>query len=300
MILLTGSTGFIGSELYNLQPSLFRIVSRSKNKNGAFKVESIDSKTNWNGAFDNIHSIIHLAGVAHSSCHDAEYFYEVNTRGTLKLAKDAVSAGVKRFVFVSSIGVNGTFTNSTPFSSTSKPEPHNDYAISKLKAEEGLLELARETNLEVVIIRPTLVYGANAPGNFGLLTQLVKRSPVLPFGAVNNKRSFISVKNLCDLLLICTKHDSAVGRVFLASDGHSISTKKFTNEIAKGLGKSIYQLSIPLWCMRLGAKLIGRKQIAEQLLDNLEVDSENIFDILNWTPPYSMEQTMCTLSERDR
>ncbi|KJF90576.1 NAD-dependent epimerase/dehydratase family protein [Photobacterium leiognathi] len=297
MILLTGSNGFIGSELYKTQSSLFKIVSRHQKGIDCFKVQSIDSETNWNGAFDNIHCIIHLAGLAHSSCHTAEELYEVNTRGTLKLAEDAVNAGVRRFIFVSSIGVNGSVTKSLPFNSNSKPAPHNNYSLSKLKAEQELLELARNTGLEVVIVRPTLVYGVNAPGNFGLLTKLVKKSPVLPFGLVNNKRSFISVKNLCDLLLVCAKHESAPGHVFLASDGEPISTKEFTNAITKGLGKSVYQLPIPLWCMRFGARLVGKKSISEQLLDNLEVDSSNIFDVLGWVPPYSMEQVMSSLSK---
>lgn len=299
-ILLTGSSGFIGTELRKVHPSQFRIVSRKNEVVDSFKIDNIDSKTNWDGAFDNVDCIIHLAGLAHSPNFNAEDYIEVNTLGTLKLAKDAINAGVKRFVFVSSIGVNGSKTVTFPFTSSSKAVPHNSYTLSKLKAEQGLLEMAKDTDLEVVIVRPTLVYGLNAPGNFGLLMKLIKKSPILPFALVENKRSFISVQNLCELLLLCANSASAAGHVFLASDGKAISTKEFTNQIANGLGKSICQLPIPIWCMRLGAMLLGKRSMAEQLFDNLDVDSSDTFDVLDWTPPYTMEEAMSIFLEGNK
>ena len=299
-ILLTGASGFIGYYLkkdVNIQVVVLR-NNESDNCKPSYKIDSLTENTCWNNAFNDINSIIHLAGLAHSNSFSESDYNSVNTQGTLKLASDAAKAGVKRFVFVSSIGVNGSSTeDEKPFSYNSEVEPHNIYAKSKLDAEIGLKKIAEETGLEVVIVRPTLVYGPNAPGNFGLLTKLVTKLPLLPFGLVNNKRSFIAVQNLTDLLLTCAKHPNAAGHTFLASDGKSISTKEFTSAIAKGLNKSIYQLPVPTSIMRLGAKLIGKQSMAEQLLDNLEVDSSNAFDVMGWKPPYTMEQAMSLLSK---
>ena len=299
-ILLTGSSGFIGSYLkkdINIQAIVLR-TNEVDNCKPSYTIDSLTEHTSWNNAFNNIDSIIHLAGLAHSHSFSESDYYSVNTQGTLKLASDAAKAGVKRFVFVSSIGVNGLSTEyEKPFCYNSEIEPHNVYAKSKLDAENGLKKIAEETGLEVVIVRPTLVYGPNAPGNFGLLTKLVAKLPLLPFGLVSNKRSFIAVQNLTDLLLTCAKHHDAAGHTFLASDGESISTKQFTNAIAKGLNQSIYQLPVPASIMRFGAKLVGKKSMAEQLLDNLEVDSSNAFDVMGWKPPYTMEQAMSLLSK---
>ena len=299
-ILLTGASGFIGSHLKNSDDILSIVIRKNEidHSKPSFEIDSLTKNTCWNNAFNDIDSIIHLAGLAHSNHFSESDYNSVNTQGTLKLANDAAKAGVKRFVFVSSIGVNGSSTlTGKPFRSTSKVKAHNIYAKSKLDAEIGLKKIAEETGLEVVIVRPTLVYGPNAPGNFGLLTKLVTKLPLLPFGLVNNKRSFIAVQNLTDLLLICAKHPNAAGHTFLASDSKSISTKEFTSAIAKGLNKSIYQLSVPISIMRLGAKLIGKQSMAEQLLDNLEVDSSNAFDVMGWKPPYTMEQAMNLLSK---
>lgn len=298
-ILLTGSSGFVGNYLLT-NNDIYCVVTRDKSKKSqnSFYVDSFSSETNWEGAFSNIDCIVHLAGIAHKKTVTKNDYFKVNTQGTLKLASDAAKAGVKRFIFVSTIGVNGSSTRpEKSFSYGSKVNPHNAYAKSKLDAELGLKKLAKETGLEIVIVRPTLVYGPNAPGNFGLLTRLVKNLPLLPFGLVKNQRSFIAVQNLVDLLLTCAKHPNAAGHTFLASDCESVSTKQFTNAIAKGLNKSVYQLSIPVSVMYLVAKLCGKQSIAEQLLGNLEVDSSNAFDVMDWVPPYSMEQAMTLLSK---
>ncbi|WP_305369640.1 NAD-dependent epimerase/dehydratase family protein [Photobacterium leiognathi] len=299
-ILLTGSSGFIGSYL-KFEKDIKSIVTRKNEVDNCkynYKIDSLNGNTCWRNAFCGIDCIIHLAGLAHSNKFTDSDYYSVNTQGTLKLASDAAKAGVKRFVFVSTIGVNGSSTRpEKSFSYGSKVKPHNAYAKSKLDAELGLKKLAKETGLEIVIVRPTLVYGPNAPGNFGLLTRLVKNLPLLPFGLVKNQRSFIAVQNLVDLLLTCAKHPNAAGYTFLASDCESVSTKQFTNAIAKGLNKSVCQLSIPVSVMYLVAKLLGKQSIAEQLLGNLEVDSSNAFDVMGWVPPYSMEQAMTLLSK---
>lgn len=298
-LLITGASGFVGTELVKCclsnQEDILALT-RTSITNCDHKIfhELIEAKADNMVGCD---VFIHLAGLAHN--HNASYsnYLEVNTELTIHLAKEAAKAKVKRFVFISTIGVNGNNTKHNAFSESDIPNPHNDSAQSKLDAELGLAKISRETGLEVVIIRPSLVYGPSAPGNFGLLTKLVGKLSFLPFGLVNNKKSFIAVQNLADLILLCAKHPDAAGHTFLASDGQPVSIKKFTNAIASGLGKTRVQLPIPIWSMCLIAKLLGKLVVAEQLLGNLEVDSSNIFELLNWTPPYSIEQAMMELNK---
>ncbi|WP_421198973.1 NAD-dependent epimerase/dehydratase family protein [Aeromonas enteropelogenes] len=301
-ILITGSTGFVGQEVIAqiAQKANFRCVIREGESlicDDVFVINGLDKNTCWDAGLTNVNAIIHLAGIAHNKYLSQDDFRSVNTDGTLHLAREAARLGVKRFVFASSIGVNGTFTDVEPFNINSIANPHNPYAQSKYEAELGLKEIADETGLEVVIVRPTLIYGANAPGNFGMLTRLVKSLPILPFGLVNNRRSFISVKNIASLLLECATNQNAAGHLFLASDGETISTKQFTNAIAEGLGKKVFQLPIPASFMRLCGKLTGKSAVMEQLLNNLEVDSSNLQEVLGWTPPLSMRQAMASLRE---
>ena len=302
-ILITGGTGFIGGAFSELINERCRYVVRESGSgkfDNEFIVKSIDKYTNWNGAFQDCYSVIHLAGLAHSNGYTAKDFTTVNVEGTRHLAYQAAKAGIKRFVFVSSIGVNGLSTLDKPFSSFCVPNPHNIYAKSKLDAELALYDVSKETGLEVVIVRPTLVYGAYAPGNFWLLTKLVKKLPCLPFGLTGNKRDFIAVQNLADLLVTCANHPDAAGHTFLASDGETVSIKDFTNAIAKGLNKKLIQLPVPVSLMRFAARLVGKSAMAEQLLGNLQVDSSNAKEVLGWTPPYTMEQAMASLSENKK
>lgn len=300
-LLLTGATGFIGKELLKISSNYsgvsdLLLLSRKtvptynhKIFAGLFDVTAGDLKD-----FD---VFIHLAGIAHSPLTSDSDYELYNTQLTLHLAQEAVRANIKRFVFVSSIGVNGIRTQEKMFTVYDKVNPHNSYAKAKWDAELGLKKIADETGLEVVIVRPTLVYGTNAPGNFKLLSLLVQKLPFLPFGLVNNKRDFIAVKNLADLLITCAKHPHAAGETFLASDGNAISTKQFTNAIAKGVRKSIFQLPIPISLMRVVAKCVGKSAMIEQLVGNLEVDSSNLKEVLDWVPPYTMEESMAFLKQ---
>ncbi|MUK61338.1 NAD-dependent epimerase/dehydratase family protein [Aliivibrio fischeri] len=301
MILLTGATGFIGHYVSQKKLQIkYAVRDNDTSLTNSFVIKALDSKTNWQGAFNQIDSIIHLAGLAHSHSFTNDDYQSVNVDGTLHLAREAAIAGVKRFVFVSSIGVNGTATQQVPFSVDSEPKPHNAYAQSKYDAEIGLKKIADETGLEVVIVRPTLVYGPAAPGNFGALTRLVNKVPVLPFGLVSNKRDFISVQNLADLLVTCVNHPNAAGHTFLASDGKAVSIKDFSNAIAKGLNKQLIQLPVPVWCMRLAGKLLGKSIMVEQLVGDLEVDSSNAQEVLGWLPPYTMQESMHSLLENNQ
>lgn len=292
-ILLSGATGFIGQQvlLQDKINCIHRCVTRLSNKNelfcDEFIVDDINQNTCWNNVFDNIDVVIHLAGIAHNKSDNLDVIFETNTLGTLKLARDAAASGVRRFVFVSTASID---ENQELFSAQTK---------SKYDAEVGLKEIAGETGLEVVIVRSTLVYGPNAPGNFGALTRLINKVPVLPFGLVNNKRDFISVQNLANLLITCANEPKAAGHTFLATDGQAVSIKDFTNAIAKGLNKRVIQLPTPVWCMRLAGKSLGKEVMVEQLVGNLEVDSSNTQEVLGWVPPYTMQQAMNLLLENN-
>ncbi|EGQ8033488.1 NAD-dependent epimerase/dehydratase family protein [Vibrio parahaemolyticus] len=302
-LLITGSTGFIGRQLLGVVENP-RCVVRADEKHSlsnCFTVTNIDENTDWTGAFDGIEAIIHLAGVAHVNGEkDEAIFQSVNTKGTLALARQAASSGVRRFVFVSSIGVNGTRTVGVPFSPYEPPNPHNAYSTSKFDAEVGLKKIEAETGLEVVVVRPTLVYGPNAPGNFNSLVKLVQKLPVLPFGLADNRRDFIAVQNLVDLLITCVTHPNASGNTFLASDFETVSIKKFTNAISRGLGKSTLQIPLPISLMRLIGKITGKSTVIEQLYGDLEVDSSNLKEVLGWTPPLTMKQAMLLLNNSSR
>ncbi|MDN3608465.1 NAD-dependent epimerase/dehydratase family protein [Vibrio ostreicida] len=294
MILLTGASGFVGKEIlksHRKVKSLYR--KDSDHKKAPFScIETLDKNTNFGNAFDGVKTVIHLAGIAHSKGASVNDYRSVNVEGSLNLAIQAANAGVVRFVFVSSIGVNGAYTCGEPFSWKDQPSPHNDYTQSKLDAELGLQRIAEKTGMELVVVRPTLVYGKNAPGNFGLLTQLVSKVPILPFRLIDNKRDFIAVQNLADLLITCTEHPNAGGKIFLASDGQGVSIRQFTDAIAKGLNKGLLQFPIPKLCLQLFASLTGRSMMAKQLIQDLEVDSTNTLDDLGWVAPLTMEQAM--------
>ncbi len=301
-ILLTGATGFIGKFVYTLSNDIKPVyrVGNVIEADDFVLVDSITGTTDWTGCFDNVHCIIHLAGLAHSLSHSQNEIQSVNLYGTLNLAKQAVKAGVKRFVFVSTTLVNGSSTSTSSFSHKSVANPCNANAEAKYEAEKELKKIATETGLEIVIVIPTLVYGPNAPGNFGALTRLVDKVPLLPFGFTDNKRDFIAVQNLADLLITCANNPGAAGHTFLASDGETVSIKDFTNEIAKGLDKKLVQLPVPSSLMYLVARLIGKHAMAEHLLGNLQVDSSNAQEVLGWVPPYTMEQAMASLSENKK
>ncbi len=302
-ILLTGASGFIGTNLYKKREEEFLCVVRKQREHhftNYFEIDSVHSTTNWQGAFDGVDCVIHLAGLAHSPDYSDEEYFEVNNLGCLHLAHEAVKAGVKRFVFVSSIGVNGTITHGKPFDEGGKLLPHNAYAESKCRAEQALDVLSKASGLEVVIIRPTLVYGADAPGNFASLKKIISKTPFLPFGLVNNRRCFISVDNLCDFINTCATHPKAVNETFLISDGTPVSLKEFTNAMAKGMGTTLIQLPVPVWCMRLVAKLLGKTNLANQLLSDLDVDCSKAKKLLNWDVPENMLHAMNKLNRKER
>ncbi|MDY6841463.1 MAG: SDR family oxidoreductase [Pseudomonadota bacterium] len=299
-VLLTGASGFLGQCLakqlvrqgaFSLRCGLRR--SGTAPVGEEFIIESSDGATDWADAVANQDVVVHAAAMAHLNKDDNEdllaRYRAVNVEGTLNLARYAADAGVKRFVFISSIGVNG-YTNNVPFTELDQPAPGEPYAQSKWQAEEGLWEIAKASGMQVVIIRPPLVYGANAPGNFGRLVNLVQKGVPLPLGAVQNKRSLVALDNLVDLIITCINHPAAANQVFLAGDGKDLSTTELLREIGKALGKPARLIPVPSGLLMFGAGLLGKKAAAQRVLDSLQVDISKARNLLGWEPPISVKE----------
>jgi UDP-glucose 4-epimerase len=300
-ILLTGSTGFIGSVItvqfkssdYQLCP-VVRYLKDDSPLN-AIEVGDIDGNTDYNGALSDVDVVIHVAARAHmmsdeSSDPLAEY-RKVNVEGSENLARQAAAAGVKRFVFISSVKVSGESTTAkSPYSELMKPAPEDAYGQSKYEAEEVLKQVAADTGMEVVIIRPPLVYGAGVKANFLSLLKLSTLSIPLPFGTVNNKRSMVYVGSLVDFIIRCIDHPNAANQTFLVSDGEDLSLKSLITYIRKAMGKSPLLLPVPVGLFKLAGKLTGKSGVVDRLVGNLQVDSSKARELLDWTPPYTVEQ----------
>ncbi len=297
-ILVTGGSGFIGQRLLSLLPS-DRVTLLGRTIPDFFlgqsEIKCINSVENYQSCLVGIDVVVHLAAVAHNVSDDPEYIDEVNVGGTLNLASQAIEQGVKRFIFISSIVVLGE-AKRLPFDEKSVAVPHSKYAESKLKAEIALQELTKETTLDVVIIRPVLVYGRNAPGNFGKLISLIRIAPILPLGLARNKRSFISIDNLVDFIKICIDHPNAKNEIFNISDDYDVSIKEFTSAIADGLSVKRYQLPVPIFIFRALGTLFDRGDQVEQLVADLQVDNSKARRLLNWAPSETMAQAMNKLS----
>lgn len=299
-ILLTGYSGFVGDFLFKKLLNLRFVVSYLGRKplelnNALFYQADIDHCSNYSSALNGIDVVVHLAARVHimndnSTC-PLDDFREVNTTGTINLARQAADAGVKRFVFVSSIKVNGESTLiDKPFTENDVRDPEDFYGQSKSEAEEQLLALGKETGLEIVIIRPTLVYGPGVKANFASLLNLVSKELPLPFGCItDNKRSLVSVRNLVDLIITCIDHPKASNQVFLVSDDHDVSTASMVKHMSHALGKSCTLIPVPLWCYRLVGKLTGKSDVVDRLVGSLQVDISHTKNTLGWIPPQTLE-----------
>ncbi|HEY0841793.1 SDR family oxidoreductase [Methylotenera sp.] len=300
-ILVTGANGFVGkllvSDLLKKQYDVVGVL-RSQHDNQAdvkmAAIGEITAVTDWSTALNAIDVIVHLAARVHVMNDQASdplaEFRKVNVDGTLNLARQAVKAGVRRFIFVSSIKVNGELTQvDKPFAASDIPCPQDAYGISKYEAEQGLLKLAKETGLEVVIIRPPLIYGGGVKANFASMMKAVKRGFPLPLGAINNKRSFVYVGNLISLILKCIDHPSAANQVFLVSDGHDLSTTELLKVCAQSLDVSPRLLPVPQRFLEVAAKILGKESLAQRLCGNLQVDITKTCQLLDWEPQFSVE-----------
>lgn len=300
VILLTGSTGFVGSVLLTEVKKLpeFHVVSAVRSavspaSDDVVVVGNMGGTTDYSVALNGVDVVVHAAARAHIMRDEvadplAEY-RKVNVEGTLNLAKQAVAAGVKRFIFISSIGVHG-LNSSRPFKETDSEAPHDAYAISKYEAEQGLRKLSTETGLEVVIIRPPLVYGGAAPGNFRSLINLASKSVPLPFGSVNNHRSMVYVVNLVSFIIRCIQHPAAANHTFLVSDGEDVSLRKLVTYIRLCLGRSPRLLPVPVGLFKLAGALTGKRGVVDRLVGDLQVDSSKARSLLEWEPPFTVSQ----------
>jgi len=306
MYLLTGAKGFIGRHLaqfFLAQGTKLVVAARQKpltwvdqlGKCAWHDVGDINSKTNWMSTLQGVEAVVHCAAHAHKIREQAadalKLYREVNVAGTLQLAQQAATAGVKRFVFVSSIGVSGAQTApGKPFFEVDQPNPQNAYALSKWEAEQGLLCIAQETDMKVVIVRSPLVYGLNAPGNFGSLIRYVKRGYPLPLGAVHNQRSLVALDNLVDFIATCITHPQAANQTFLVSDGQDLSTTELVRGMAQAAGVPARLIPIPVWALQAGASLLGKGNVVQRLCGNLQVDISKARNLLGWVPPVSVEE----------
>ena len=293
---MTGATGFVGKAVHTkLGDHSVRLTSRSEplSNSAEFFEKTISSTTDFSDCLTDIDVVIHTAARVHQMDDKAEdplsEFMEVNCYGTLNLAKQAASAGVKRFIFLSSMKVNGERTEpGIPFRFNDIPATHDPYGISKAEAEAGLLEIAQNSKLDIVIIRPPLIYGPGVKANFQSLMSISQRNLPLPLGAVNNKRSFVALDNLVDLIITCVDHPNAINKIFLVSDDSDISTSALLIVIANAFGRKACLLNISPRFLKLVARILRKRSVIVRLCDDFQIDIQHTKDTLGWKPPISM------------
>jgi len=303
-ILITGATGFIGTPLINVLRNHGHILSGTTRKNGVMsgpngiplhRVPEINGNTDWSNIISGAEVIIHLAARVHvmkdRSRNPMEEFRRVNTQGTKALALQAAKAGVKRFIFLSSVKVVGETSPLNGFKESEATSPPDDaYGISKYEAEQELLKIARRSAMEVVIIRPPLVYGPNVRGNFLRLLKLAKRNYPLPLGSISNKRSLLFVDNLTDAITKTVDHPGAANKTFFICDDEDLSVTQLINKISLAFGSESRNFNVPQKWLNLFGKITGNSEIIKRLTQSLTVDSAKIKLDLNWSPPVQSDK----------
>ena len=313
LIAVTGASGFVGCALVKKLSTRglpARGLVRSRNSLSClsdtnvenFIMGDIHAGTDWSHGLSDVDCVIHCAARAHimreTASNALEAYRAVNVTGTRHLAEQAAALGVKRFVYLSSVKVNGENTEAgSRFAYNDKPMPADPYDISKWEAEQALREVSGRTGLEVVIVRPPLVYGPGVKGNFRRLLQLAASGAPLPFGAVCNQRSLAGLGNLVDLLICCVDHSAAAGQTFLVSDGHDLSTPALIRRLTRALGKSPRLLPVPPSILRLAGKITGRAAEVERLIGSLQVEITHTREVLGWAPPVSVDEGLRATAE---
>jgi len=298
-VLLTGGSGFVGARL--LQHPLFKealtVGRTSPDKGGNFTYIPLTESSDYTEVLSDVNVVVHVAARAHMMNEIARdplsEYRKTNTLATLNLAKQAIKAGVKRFIFISSIKVLGDNTEiGQPFSITDSLNPKDAYGVSKAEAEIGLMRLCRDSNMAFVIIRPPLVYGAGVKGNFEKLLQLISMRIPLPLGSVNNKRSMVSIDNLVDLICVCIKDIKAKNQIFLVSDDFDLSLPELLYELSKARSYESRLIKFPLGLLRLMFFCLGKSGIYNRLCRSMQVDLTHTKRQLEWEPPFSIQKSL--------
>lgn len=307
-ILVTGSTGFIGSGVVRRlsQDPMFSVSAMARRNlqqpEGIRQILVPDlAHSSLADILIGIDVVVHAAACAHlKSFNDKELiekYQTVNVQATLRLAEQAAADGVRRFIFISSIGVNGGQTFGNPYTEDDEVHPVDHYAASKLEAERGLAAIGAATGMEIVILRAPLVYGRGAPGNFGRLLAIARRGIWLPLGAVHNRRTVISLNNLVDLITLCTRHPAAANEVFLVGDAEDISTSTLLHLIAQALGKKARLLPISPSILRYFALIFGKSNLVDKICGDLQADTTKVRRLLGWIPPTNIYTEMKLLKD---
>jgi len=298
--LISGATGFVGQPLVAAlraqQCSVGRALRQAiaDDEPGDVVVGDIGPDTDWLAALRDADCVVHLAARTHvldeRSADALEAYRRINVLGTIRLAQLAAAAGVRRLVFLSSVKVNGDATTSRAYTENDAPMPQDAYGITKREAEDALRRIGSETRMEVVILRPPLVYGPGVKGNFLRLLRLIERGLPLPLASVDNRRSLIYVENLVNAIIACVNAPAAAGKTYLVSDGEDVSTPALIGKLATAMGRSPRLLPCPVALLNLGAAMVGKRAAAARLTGSLRVDSSRIRAELGWVPRYSLDQ----------
>ncbi len=301
-VLVTGANGFVGSTVckgarergIHVREAVRHAASAHAGVDVCL-VSDLSADTQWSHALQGVHVVVHCAARVHVMSDKAADpladFRRINVDGTLNLARQAAASGVRRFVFISSVKVNGEATaKGRAFSSGDQSQPQDPYGISKMEAEQGLHKVAADTGMQVVIIRPALVYGPGVKANFATLMGAVQRSLPLPLGAINNQRSVLALDNLVDLIITCMTHAAAANQIFMASDEQDVSTPELVRHMALALGKPARLVSVPVWLLKAIGYSTGRSKAVERLCGNLQVDLTKTRQVLGWRPKLTLDQ----------
>ena len=299
-VFVTGASGFVGKALVRkLTADGYSVTAVPRRQDAArhFHCNQVDSYDDGIRLITAHSCIVHLAARVHVMSDKADdprsAFRAANVDLTLNLARHAAAAGVRRFIFLSSIKVNGEETlPGHAFGADDDCAPHDSYAISKMEAEQGLRKIAADTGLEVVIIRPPLVYGPGVRANFAALMHAVARGLPLPLGRIDNRRSLIALDNLLDFIAACIEHPAAANQTFVVSDGVDLSTPELIRRIARAVRKPARLIPVPLWMLKTGAALLGKQEKLQRLCGNLQIDISKTRELLGWKPPFSVDESL--------